>query len=321
MIRRFLLGCAVATIFAPTTLVLAGELYDQGLRDRTSWENWFRFLSGDIEIGAEYWAGQRSLPYPGNCLGTPDFQRGCNEAKARLTPFDTLRKSQPEYRAGWNAYVTPPAPVALTPPSTPWEREEQVQQQEIATRALEAENARRSAEVQQREIAARAARAEAERARAEVARQKAEQEASDARAEARLKYEEQIAGQVKKEKGRGYTPITFEDYLLDKKDLEKKETKIAIHGFYKAVGHLEILLRSSSSDANNDDETIILLTEKAERDTRKYFLTCRDNGGACSVTVLGSITNCARTDRYGAKTADLCFAVDDSWNVAEPTQS
>jgi hypothetical protein len=217
MVKRLLLGGAIVTVLAHVTPIFAGELYDQGLHDRTSWENWFQSLSGDNKVGAEYWAGQRSLPNPGNCLGTPDFQRGCNEAKARLTPCDTLRKSQSEYRAGWNAYIAATTAVALSPPSTSWDREEQVRQQEIATRALEVENARRSAEMQQREIAARTARAEAERARAEVARQRAEQEASDARAEARLRYEEQIAGQVKKEKEHGYTPITFEDYLLDRK--------------------------------------------------------------------------------------------------------
>jgi hypothetical protein len=75
------------------------------------------------------------------------------------------------------------------------------------------------------------------------------------------------------------------------------------------------------ADVDDDDAQIILLTDNAERDARKYFLTCRDNAAACPVTVLGKITKCARTDKFGAKTADLCFAVDDSWNVAEPSES
>jgi len=57
-------------------------LFSQGLRDRTKWENWFATLTGDRRAGAEYWAGQRSLPRPGLCVGTPDFVKGCNEAKA-----------------------------------------------------------------------------------------------------------------------------------------------------------------------------------------------------------------------------------------------
>jgi len=189
------------------------------------------------------------------------------------------------------------------------------------TRALEAENARRQADLQSREIAARAARAEADRATAELARRRAEREAADARAEARLKYEQIIAGQVQKEKDRGYNPVTFEDYILDKKDLEKNQSKIAIRGYYKTVGHLQVLLRSPIADVDDDDARIILLTENAERDARKYFLTCRDNSVTCPVTVLGKIAKCARTDKFGAKTAELCFAVGDSWNVAEPNES
>lgn len=37
-----------------------------------------------MRAGAEYWSGQRSKPNPGNCLGTPDFERGCEEAESRL---------------------------------------------------------------------------------------------------------------------------------------------------------------------------------------------------------------------------------------------
>jgi hypothetical protein len=153
-----ILGTVAALSLSSAAPSLAGELYDRGLRDRMSWENWFLSVYGDIKVGAEYWAGQRSLPNPGNCLGTADFQRGYNEAKTRLAPFDVLRKSQPEYRAGWNGYVPPTSSAAVSPPLTPWEQEERTRQEEIATRALEAENARRQADLQSREIAARAAR-------------------------------------------------------------------------------------------------------------------------------------------------------------------
>jgi hypothetical protein len=43
--------------------------FQDGLRDRTSWERWFAGTSGDFKDGAEYWAGQRSLPHPGPCYG------------------------------------------------------------------------------------------------------------------------------------------------------------------------------------------------------------------------------------------------------------
>jgi hypothetical protein len=88
----------------------SSPLFSQGLEDRTTWENWFSSLNGDEQAGAEYWAGQRSLDNPGNCLGSPEFTKGCNEAKARLTEPDVLRKSQPDYKAGWNSYVATAAP-------------------------------------------------------------------------------------------------------------------------------------------------------------------------------------------------------------------
>ncbi len=81
---------------------------------------WFSSLSGDMKAGAEYWAGQRSLLHPGKCTGTPDFSKGCNKAKARLTDSDALRKFEPDYKDGWNSYeqpATPPAPPAAPPPS------------------------------------------------------------------------------------------------------------------------------------------------------------------------------------------------------------
>jgi hypothetical protein len=88
-------------------------LFSQGLRDRTKWEDWFSSLTGDKRTGAEYWAAQRSRNKPGNCVGTPDFTKGCNEAKARLSGPEVLRKSEPDYKTGWTSYVaaTTPAPA------------------------------------------------------------------------------------------------------------------------------------------------------------------------------------------------------------------
>jgi hypothetical protein len=88
-------------------------LFSQGLRDRTKWENWFSSLSSDKRAGAEYWAAQRSLTQRGKCLGTPDFTKGYNEAKARLTGPELLLKSQPDYRQGWNSYVAGAAPAPV----------------------------------------------------------------------------------------------------------------------------------------------------------------------------------------------------------------
>jgi hypothetical protein len=62
-------------------------------------------LPGNYRMGAEYWASQRSLAHPGSCeQDSPDFTAGCKGTKPRLTPTDYLRKTDPEYKAGWNAY-------------------------------------------------------------------------------------------------------------------------------------------------------------------------------------------------------------------------
>ena len=85
-------------------------------------------------------------------------------------------------------------------------------------------------------------------------RRKAEADAAEARAEAQLRYRERIAEQVRQEKERGYKPITFEDFVLDKKELAAADTKIAIRGFYAKQGKTEVLLQSTAS--SRDDERI-----------------------------------------------------------------
>jgi hypothetical protein len=327
-VRTVLLGFVAAIALSSASAHADSDQYNRGYQDGIAWRQWTGGLTGDMHAGAGFWAGERSNPNPGSCFqGTPDFQEGCRAAKARLTTPDILRKAQPDYKAGWNAafaddvVIVPDATASamvpgsvLSAPHPTFDQEEKVRQKELAARALEADNARRLAELQNREIAARAARAEADKATAEVAKRKAEQDALDARANAKLKYDEQLAAYVQKWKDKGYTPITFQDLVLDKKDLASWGTKIALHGFYKPIGKIEILFRSEDI---NDDERIVLLTENAERDTRKFFLVCRENAESCPVTVLGTVGKCASIDKYGAKSAELCFTVDDSWSVPE----
>jgi hypothetical protein len=79
------------------------------LADRKTWELWLSGLSGAFKDGAEYWAGQRSMPRPASCYGSAgeslgDWTAGCLAAKRMLTPLDIRRKAEPEYRAGWNSY-------------------------------------------------------------------------------------------------------------------------------------------------------------------------------------------------------------------------
>jgi len=82
--------------------------FTQGLADRQACETWFAGLSGQYKAGAEFWAGQRSLPNPAGCYaaGGRDlgaWSEGCVAAQRLLGPSDARRKSEPEYRLGWNS--------------------------------------------------------------------------------------------------------------------------------------------------------------------------------------------------------------------------
>lgn len=91
-----------------------GGMYQKGLDDRTAWEAWFNSLQGDFKTGAFYWASQRSLPRPGSCQQmNAEFTAGCTAAKAKLAPSDALRKTEPDYKTGWNTWTAdamPPSP-------------------------------------------------------------------------------------------------------------------------------------------------------------------------------------------------------------------
>lgn len=78
--------------------------FQQGAADRRVWEAWTGSLPEAARLGAEYWASRRSLPRPGRCDGSaPEFVQGCLDARRQLATPDARRKSDPEYRAGWNS--------------------------------------------------------------------------------------------------------------------------------------------------------------------------------------------------------------------------
>jgi hypothetical protein len=79
-------------------------MFQKGLADRTAWEQWISTLSGDYRAGAEYWAGQRSVSHPASCQGSAEFRAGCEAAKTKLATADAFRKSEPDYKLGWNLY-------------------------------------------------------------------------------------------------------------------------------------------------------------------------------------------------------------------------
>jgi hypothetical protein len=93
-------------IVVPPSAQTSSSFYD-GAHDRMTWETWFNGLAGEEHDGAYFWAAQRSLPVPANCtrLGG-EGTLGCLEAKKLLDPTDVRRKTDPEYKAGWNIIHT-----------------------------------------------------------------------------------------------------------------------------------------------------------------------------------------------------------------------
>lgn len=119
-VSRFTLGVRApvwGTFLALATSVLVVNplhaqplAYSDGLADRTAYENWFATLGPPERAGAEYWASQRSLRNPGPCTRATQedsdqrMEAACREAQRRLSPTDARRRSEPEYRRGWNAF-------------------------------------------------------------------------------------------------------------------------------------------------------------------------------------------------------------------------
>lgn len=86
----------------------AGETpsFIQGLTDRTEIEVWREGLPSSERAGADFWALQRSQTQPQPCSSPdPGFVAGCETAQRRLTPTDLRRRSDPEYRRGWNSFL------------------------------------------------------------------------------------------------------------------------------------------------------------------------------------------------------------------------
>ncbi len=94
--------------------------FQQGQADRQSWETWLNSETGDARAGADYWASHRSLPKPESCSANPpstgaDWTAGCFAAQQRLAAADVRRKTEPEYRRGFN---NPPAAGSAAAPAS-----------------------------------------------------------------------------------------------------------------------------------------------------------------------------------------------------------
>ncbi len=97
------------------------QTFLQGQRDREQWEAWFNDQPDEAKAGAGYWAERRSLSHPGTCmdsLHSPNWVAGCLYAQRRLAAIDTHRKSNSEYRRGFNAPISNSnLPIQMSPPN------------------------------------------------------------------------------------------------------------------------------------------------------------------------------------------------------------
>ncbi len=137
-----------------------------------------------------------------------------------------------------------------------------------------------------------------------------------------LAAQQATAQHLKMEEERGYKRTTFDDFKLDGKQLAATQSKIAITGLYLKLGEAEYLFPSVLAVAGmretlNADVGIGLLTDDAQRNTRKYFLDCQNNPAAaqigCRINVLGHATMCSRTSLLLGTTELPCLAVEDGW--------
>jgi hypothetical protein len=106
-----------------TPLAPVSDAFRQGQIDRQRWDAWFSSQTGDVQVGADYWAAHRSPSDGGSCAAadhpgvSPEWLAGCLEAKRQLAVIDARRKGAPEYRRGFNTPLL--AQAAPTVQATP----------------------------------------------------------------------------------------------------------------------------------------------------------------------------------------------------------
>jgi uncharacterized protein YecT (DUF1311 family) len=108
---------ALVTNPAPSS---SSPAFKQGQIDRQNWESWFASVTGDYHAGAEYWATHRSDQHPPSCGASPpstsaDWTAGCYAAQQKLAEADLRRKTELDYRRGWNALPLPTRNAATKP--------------------------------------------------------------------------------------------------------------------------------------------------------------------------------------------------------------
>ncbi len=97
--------------------------YQQGSTDRDAWDGWFDKLDGKMKVGATFWADQRNQAHPQQCRGHAslgnDWMDGCSAAQRRLEASDARRKTDAQYRNGWDKLAPEVRSAAVQAPAAP----------------------------------------------------------------------------------------------------------------------------------------------------------------------------------------------------------
>lgn len=123
----------------------------------------------------------------------------------------------------------------------------------------------------------------------------------------------------------GYTSISFEDFVLDGKDLAQTEKKIALLGTYIKLGNVEYVFPSqiaammaSNGTAAATSMRVGLLTADAPRELRAYYLRCNSSPASavqgCWTRVRGHATICNQTMLLHSETVP-CLVVEGGWTL------
>jgi hypothetical protein len=138
-------------------------------------------------------------------------------------------------------------------------------------------------------------------------------------------YQEEVAQANRDADTRGFKQMSFEDFKLDGADLARSNGKASISGAYQKFGRIEYLFPNSGyvmqlMTDGNVSSGIILITDGAPRDIRKFFIECPDDllpsSRGCPVTLLGHATTCELKTLVGSTNVP-CLAVDDGWRVIQ----
>jgi hypothetical protein len=98
---------AQASLPAGSADPTASPAYTAGRQARLDYEAWYGgLLAGDYRDGASFWAENRSLKAPASCSQPArnyTWQTGCFADQGWLSPVDRRRRTEKDYKAGWNS--------------------------------------------------------------------------------------------------------------------------------------------------------------------------------------------------------------------------